>query len=131
MVGHWEKQRSQHFELDFAEWGTSGDSAPDGGGGAGDVLDDFKYAEAIEFVADQGRASNLNAPVSFCGKVFHISVYLRIIRKISLHIHLVQGLLYCSEQQLIEPILKLRHRLCFAQIFHAVIYARCHNIARL
>ncbi len=57
VVGHWEKQRSQHFELDFTEWGTSGDSAPDGGGGAGDVLDDPKYAEAIEFVADQGRAS--------------------------------------------------------------------------
>ncbi|NLW80946.1 MAG: AAA family ATPase [Desulfovibrionales bacterium] len=57
VVGFWEKQRPQRFELDFAEWNTGGDSGGDGNGGASDVLDDPKYAEAIDFVTDQGRAS--------------------------------------------------------------------------
>lgn len=57
VVQFWEKQRPQRFELDFAEWNTAGDNGADGGGGASDVLDDPKYAEAIDFVSDQGRAS--------------------------------------------------------------------------
>jgi S-DNA-T family DNA segregation ATPase FtsK/SpoIIIE len=57
VVQYWEKQRPQRFELDFAEWNTAGDNGVDGGGGSSDVLDDPKYAEAIDFVSDQGRAS--------------------------------------------------------------------------
>ncbi len=57
VVEYWEKQRPQRFELDFAEWNTAGDSGPEGNGGSSDVLDDPKYAEAIDFVSDQGRAS--------------------------------------------------------------------------
>ena len=57
VVSYWEKQRPQRFELDFAEWNTGGDNGGEGGGGASDVLDDPKYAEAIEFVTEQGRAS--------------------------------------------------------------------------
>ncbi len=57
VVHYWEKQRPQRFELDFAEWNTAGDNGGEGGGGASDVLDDPKYAEAIDFVTDQGRAS--------------------------------------------------------------------------
>lgn len=59
VVRYWEKQRPQHFELDFTEWntGTENGGGDANGGGASDVLDDPKYAEAIEFVMDQGRAS--------------------------------------------------------------------------
>ncbi len=57
VVKYWEKQRPQRFELDFAEWNTAGESGAEGSGGASDVLDDPKYAEAIDFVSDQGRAS--------------------------------------------------------------------------
>jgi len=57
VVQYWEKQRPQRFELDFAEWNTAGENGSEGGGGASDVLDDPKYAEAIDFVSDQGRAS--------------------------------------------------------------------------
>ncbi len=57
VVEYWEKQRPQRFELDFAEWNTAGENGGEGGGGASDVIDDPKYAEAIDFVTDQGRAS--------------------------------------------------------------------------
>ena len=57
VVKYWEKQRPQRFELDFADWNTGGESGGEGSGGASDVLDDPKYAEAIEFVTEQGRAS--------------------------------------------------------------------------
>lgn len=57
VVEYWRKQRPQSFELDFADWNTSGENGVEGNGGASDVLDDPKYAEAIEFVTDQGRAS--------------------------------------------------------------------------
>lgn len=57
VVKYWEKQRPQRFELDFAEWNTAGESGGEGNGGSSDVLDDPKYAEAIDFVSDQGRAS--------------------------------------------------------------------------
>jgi len=57
VVKYWEKQRPQRFELDFAEWNTAGENGSDSAGGASDVLDDPKYAEAIDFVSDQGRAS--------------------------------------------------------------------------
>lgn len=56
VVAHWEKERPQHFELDFAEWSDNGGGS-EGGAGDNDVLDDPKYAEAVEFVMDQGRAS--------------------------------------------------------------------------
>lgn len=58
VVGFWEKQRPQRFDLDFTEWNSGGDSTgAEGGGGPSDVLDDPKYGEAIDFVTDQGRAS--------------------------------------------------------------------------
>jgi S-DNA-T family DNA segregation ATPase FtsK/SpoIIIE len=57
VVKYWETQRPQRFELDFAEWNTAGESGGEGNGGSSDVLDDPKYAEAIDFVSDQGRAS--------------------------------------------------------------------------
>ena len=57
VVKFWEAQRPQRFDLDFAEWNSGADASPESGGGPTDVLDDPKYAEAIDFVADQGRAS--------------------------------------------------------------------------
>jgi S-DNA-T family DNA segregation ATPase FtsK/SpoIIIE len=57
VVSFWERQRPQNFDLDFAEWNTAGENGSEGGGGGSDVLDDPKYAEAIEFVSEQGRAS--------------------------------------------------------------------------
>lgn len=57
VVDFWERQRPQRFELDFAEWNAAADNGGDGNGTVSDVLDDPKYAEAVEFVVDQGRAS--------------------------------------------------------------------------
>lgn len=57
VVKFWEDQRPQRFDLDFADWNNSETSGSEAGGDASDVLDDPKYAEAIEFVTDQGRAS--------------------------------------------------------------------------
>ena len=56
VVGFWARQQPQCFEVDFAQWGGGND---DGTGETtpGDVLDDPKYAEALELVYEQGRAS--------------------------------------------------------------------------
>lgn len=56
VVQYWERQRQQRFDIDFADWNANTENSPEGGG-ASDVPDDPKYAEAVEFVMDQGRAS--------------------------------------------------------------------------
>lgn len=57
VVSYWEQLRPQLFDLDFADWNVGGENGGDGGPGNSDVLDDPKYAEAMAFVQDQGRAS--------------------------------------------------------------------------
>ena len=59
VVAYWKARQPQQFDLDFSEWRKEGEAvpgAPGEGGGSG-VADDPMYAEALEFVTGQGRAS--------------------------------------------------------------------------
>ncbi|MBC7354602.1 MAG: DNA translocase FtsK 4TM domain-containing protein [Desulfomicrobiaceae bacterium] len=56
VVEFWARQTPQKFDVDFASLdGGAEDAGSDGS--AGDVLDDPKYAEALELVYEMGRAS--------------------------------------------------------------------------
>ena len=59
VVAHWKARQPQQFELDFTEWRKDGEAAGAGGaqGGESGAADDPMYAEAVEFVTSQGRAS--------------------------------------------------------------------------
>ncbi|MBU1231031.1 MAG: DNA translocase FtsK 4TM domain-containing protein [Proteobacteria bacterium] len=60
VVAHWKARQPQQFELDFSEWRKDGEAAGVGGaqgGGESSTADDPMYAEAVEFVMSQGRAS--------------------------------------------------------------------------
>jgi len=60
VVAYWKARQPQQFDLDFSEWRKEGEAAPGSGGGEGGgngVADDPMYAEALEFVTGQGRAS--------------------------------------------------------------------------
>lgn len=58
VVAFWKRQQPPSYKVDFAEWGNEGTLEGNGGnGGAGDLADDPVYAEAVEFVMGQGRAS--------------------------------------------------------------------------
>jgi S-DNA-T family DNA segregation ATPase FtsK/SpoIIIE len=58
VVEYWKERQAPSYRVDFSEWGSP--SADDSGinGGAGDSLgDDPVYAEAVQFVMSQGKAS--------------------------------------------------------------------------
>ncbi|MBN2141334.1 MAG: DNA translocase FtsK 4TM domain-containing protein [Desulfovibrionaceae bacterium] len=57
VVRFWQQHRPQEFEIDFARW--TKDSQGNGGLGAeeGGMADDPLYAEAVDFVLSQGKAS--------------------------------------------------------------------------
>ncbi len=55
VVAFWAKQHKQVFEVDFAALGDGEEGS--GEGVVGDVLDDPKYAEAVDLVQELGRAS--------------------------------------------------------------------------
>ena len=60
VVAHWKARQPQQFDLDFTEWRKDGEAAGAGGaqgGGESGTVDDPMYAEAVEFVTSQGRAS--------------------------------------------------------------------------
>jgi S-DNA-T family DNA segregation ATPase FtsK/SpoIIIE len=59
VVAYWKARQPQQFDLDFSEWRREGEAAPGapGEGGGNGVADDPMYAEALEFVTGQGRAS--------------------------------------------------------------------------
>lgn len=58
VVKFWTRQQPPSYKVDFAEWGNEGTLDGNGGnGGAGDLAEDPVYAEAVEFVMSQGRAS--------------------------------------------------------------------------
>lgn len=61
VVDYWKKLRKPAYKVDFTEFGqeeTDGAlPAGEGGPGKNDVLDDPVYAEAVQFVREQGRVS--------------------------------------------------------------------------
>jgi DNA segregation ATPase FtsK/SpoIIIE, S-DNA-T family len=57
VVEFWKKQQSPTYELDFSKWRNEENTALGGGVESGDMSDDPMYAEALEFVSSQGRAS--------------------------------------------------------------------------
>ncbi len=57
VVEFWKKQQAPTYELDFSKWRNEESSTLSGGPESGDMADDPVYAEALEFVYSQGRAS--------------------------------------------------------------------------
>ena len=62
VVGYWKKQQKPAYKVDFADFGTEPEGpAPEADGRPGpdknDVVDDPVYAEAVQFVREQGRVS--------------------------------------------------------------------------
>lgn len=60
VVDYWKKQQKPAYKVDFAEYGTDeGPDLSDGRPGPekNDVVDDPIYAEAVQFVKEQGRVS--------------------------------------------------------------------------
>jgi len=60
VVAHWKARQPQQFDLDFSEWRKDGEPGAVGGApgnGENSTADDPMYAEAVEFVTSQGRAS--------------------------------------------------------------------------
>ncbi|HEU6438478.1 MAG TPA: DNA translocase FtsK 4TM domain-containing protein [Nitratidesulfovibrio sp.] len=57
VVEFWKHQQAPNYTVDFAEWGNDGTGDGPNGNGGGDLSDDPMYAEAVEFVIGQGKAS--------------------------------------------------------------------------
>ncbi len=60
VVGYWKKQQAPVYEVDFSEYGEEEKGESLGGlepGRGSDVADDPIYAEAVQFVREQGRVS--------------------------------------------------------------------------
>ena len=57
VVEFWKGQQAPSYELDFSKWRNEENSALSGGVESGDMSDDPIYAEALDFVYSQGRAS--------------------------------------------------------------------------
>lgn len=58
VVEFWKNKADPEFELDFAEWKQNEGSESSGSAGESDpIIDDPKYAQAVEFIMDQGKGS--------------------------------------------------------------------------
>ncbi len=58
VIAFWKaKQQAPSFEMDFLQWKQDSERSAAAESNGSDVLDDPKYAEAVDFVQDQGRAS--------------------------------------------------------------------------
>ena len=57
VVEFWKRQQAPNYTVDFADWGNDGTGDGPNGNGGGDLSDDPMYAEAVEFVIGQGKAS--------------------------------------------------------------------------
>ena len=60
VVEYWKRQQAPSYRVDFASWGNDGpeEAFSGGNGGAnGDLANDPAYAEAVDFVMAQGKAS--------------------------------------------------------------------------
>jgi DNA segregation ATPase FtsK/SpoIIIE, S-DNA-T family len=67
MVEFWSGAGKPEFELDFTEWKKENGTGGPGNGEAGDIAGDPLYAEAVDFVHEQGKAS-----ISFIQRRFRI-----------------------------------------------------------
>ena len=57
VVEFWKAKEKQEFELDFAQWKNNDSDMEQGGTGNGEIIDDPKYTQAVEFIMDQGKGS--------------------------------------------------------------------------
>ena len=57
MVQFWKNKAGPRFELDFNEWKNSENSANGQDFESDPVVDDPKYAQAVEFIQEQGKGS--------------------------------------------------------------------------
>jgi S-DNA-T family DNA segregation ATPase FtsK/SpoIIIE len=57
VVEFWKRQQAPNYTVDFADWGNDVTGDGPNGNGGGDLSDDPMYAEAVEFVIGQGKAS--------------------------------------------------------------------------
>ncbi len=57
VVKFWKDKAGTEFELDFNEWKNSGNSANGQDHESDPVVDDPKYAQAVEFIQEQGKGS--------------------------------------------------------------------------
>jgi DNA segregation ATPase FtsK/SpoIIIE, S-DNA-T family len=67
MVEFWSAKREPDFALDFTEWKKEAGPGANGNGDGADIASDPLYAEAVNFVHDQGKAS-----ISFIQRRFRI-----------------------------------------------------------
>jgi DNA segregation ATPase FtsK/SpoIIIE, S-DNA-T family len=67
MVEFWSAKREPDFALDFTEWKKEAGPGGNGNGDGADIASDPLYAEAVNFVHDQGKAS-----ISFIQRRFRI-----------------------------------------------------------
>ncbi len=60
VTGYWQNQEAENLDLDFSTWTREEEKGPGGSGAEGQgsgIPDDPVYAEAVEFVMEQGKAS--------------------------------------------------------------------------
>lgn len=58
VIEFWKARQGQSFELDFGQWTRESEQGGSGGNGeGGGIPDDPVYAEAVQFVMEQGKAS--------------------------------------------------------------------------
>ncbi|MFN2342206.1 MAG: DNA translocase FtsK [Desulfonatronovibrio sp.] len=57
VVEFWKNKSHPEFELDFADWKKNEGGDSSGPGGSDPIIDDPKYAQAVEFIMDQGKGS--------------------------------------------------------------------------
>ncbi len=57
VVGFWKSKANPDFDLDFTDWKKNDSPGSKENGGNDPVIDDPKYAQAVEFIMDQGKGS--------------------------------------------------------------------------
>ena len=57
VVEFWKSKANPEFELDFADWKKNESNSAAGNGGNDAIIDDPKYAQAVDFILDQGKGS--------------------------------------------------------------------------
>lgn len=57
VADYWRNRQKPDYKIDFAEMNTESGSVFEGGSGGGDIASDPMYADAVDFVSQQGKAS--------------------------------------------------------------------------